>query len=67
MILLTERELAKRLAVSQRTLQTQRQTGHGIPFIKVGKCVRYRLEDVEQYLSDRRYLSTAGAANTREG
>jgi hypothetical protein len=38
---LDEKQLAKLLGVSIRTLQNRRVAGGGIPFIKIGKAVRY--------------------------
>jgi len=56
---LTEGELAKRLKVSVRTLQNQRGCGKGIPFVKIGRSVRYELTAVEDYLNSQRRLSTS--------
>lgn len=50
--LLSPEELAAHLDVSVRTLANWRATGLVcLPFVKVGRCVRYRLEDVDKYLS----------------
>jgi hypothetical protein len=46
---LTESELAERHRRSVRTVQADRLKGGGVPFVKVGKSVRYRLVDVEQW------------------
>ncbi len=56
---LTERQLAERLGISVRTLQAQRQRGGGIPFVKLGRSVRYASSDVEQYLEQHRHRSTS--------
>ena len=47
--LMTEQEVADRQKRSIKTLQNQRVTGFGIPFLKLGRCVRYRLADVEAW------------------
>jgi hypothetical protein len=44
--LLTEAEVARRQGRSVKTLQNQRVNGDGIPFLKLGRSVRYRLSDV---------------------
>jgi predicted DNA-binding transcriptional regulator AlpA len=44
--LLTEAEVARRQGRSVKTLQNQRVNGGGIPFLKLGRSVRYRLSDV---------------------
>jgi excisionase family DNA binding protein len=50
-ILLTEQELADLLRVSVKTLQGQRWQKVGIPYLKIGRAVRYRREDIESYLN----------------
>lgn len=49
--LLTTKEAAKALKVTTRTLQTYRDQGD-IPFIQFGREVRFRAEDIQQFLSD---------------
>ncbi len=63
---LTERQLAERLRVPVRTLQAQRQRGGGIPFIKLGRSVRYAWSDVEQYLEQHRHRSTSDEAASED-
>ncbi|BCP05626.1 helix-turn-helix domain-containing protein [Mycobacterium paraintracellulare] len=57
--LLTPRELADMLTVSEETLAQNRYLGQGIPFIKVGKRVRYQLADVVTYLENQRVQTTS--------
>ena len=60
--LLTESEAADYLSVEPQTLCAWRCTRrYNLPFIKVGRLVRYRPEDVEAFLAER----TVGAR--REG
>jgi excisionase family DNA binding protein len=47
--LLRKRELAEKLAISKRTLDIWMQKGR-IPFLKVGRSVRFRLPDVLEKL-----------------
>lgn len=49
MTFLTQKELAERWKISPRTLERQRWQGEGIPYVKLGHVVRYRLEDVLAY------------------
>jgi len=49
--LIDEVALAARLGVSRSTLQSWRYSGRGPRFIKLGRMVRYRLADVDAYLS----------------
>ena len=47
--LLRKQELAEKLAISKRTLDIWMQKGR-IPFLKVGRSVRFRLPDVLEKL-----------------
>ncbi len=51
--LLTQKQLARRWNISERTLERWRVIGHGPQFIKIGGHVRYRLSDIVAY-EDRR-------------
>lgn len=57
--LLTAKELAEILGVSQETLAQNRYLGQGVPYIKVGARIRYRLDDVIAYLEANRIGTTA--------
>ncbi|BBX35747.1 hypothetical protein MMAG44476_11099 [Mycolicibacterium mageritense DSM 44476 = CIP 104973] len=57
--LLTPKELADILGVSQETLAQNRYLGQGVPYIKVGKRVRYQLNDVIAYLEANRVSNDA--------
>lgn len=46
---LTDVEVATRLGVSRFTLRAWRLKGHGPKFLKMGRAVRYRPEDVDEY------------------
>ncbi|MGD0390760.1 MAG: helix-turn-helix domain-containing protein [Tepidisphaeraceae bacterium] len=47
-ILVDAREAARRLAISPRTLW-QLTKDHAMPSIKIGRCVRYRVVDLEEW------------------
>lgn len=51
--------LAKRLKIKVKTLQAWRTRGGGPAFIRVGRLVRYRDEDVSRWLESRRMHSTS--------
>lgn len=57
--LLDERQLAELLNVPVRTLQAQRQRGTGIPFVKIGRLVRYEASNVSEYLKGHLRASTS--------
>jgi hypothetical protein len=46
---LTQLDLARRWRMSARTLERWRWLRHGPAFLRLGKVVVYRLEDVEAY------------------
>ncbi|MEO8840181.1 MAG: helix-turn-helix domain-containing protein [Kofleriaceae bacterium] len=48
--LVDEASLAKRLNVSRSTLQSWRYTGRGPRWIKLGRLIRYRVRDIDDYL-----------------
>jgi hypothetical protein len=56
---LNEKQLAERWGVSVRTLQAARVKGDGVPFVRIGRAVRYRLEDVLAYEQARLRTNTS--------
>ena len=50
---LNQHDLAARWGISARTLERWRWEGIGPTHRKIGRCVRYRLEDVEKYEQSR--------------
>lgn len=57
--LLTVKELAELLGVSPETLAQNRYLSQGVPYIKVGARIRYRLDDVIAYLEANRVSTSA--------
>jgi excisionase family DNA binding protein len=50
--LIKTQELAKILGVGISTVEQDRINGKlGIPFVKLGRSVRYKTEDIDRYLS----------------
>lgn len=58
--LLTETEAAQFLKVSKEWFQADRWKGPQIPFIRVGRSIRYRKEVLETYLTSRTQPAVAG-------
>lgn len=48
-VLLTPRELAARWKISEKKLENDRWRGKGLPFLRIGSCVRYRLRDIIEF------------------
>ena len=57
--LLTEPQLAERHQRSVKTLRNERLKGGGVPFLKIGRHVRYRMVDVLAFEASHRRLSTS--------
>jgi excisionase family DNA binding protein len=58
-IFLTEKEVAKQIKVSLASLRRWRLLQRGPRFLKIGGLVRYRADDLEQWLET---LPAGGAA-----
>lgn len=63
MMLISENKLSELTDIPVRTLQNQRQKGDGIPYVKIGKTVRYDLDVVHDYLKNNLYISTSQQKN----
>ena len=48
--LLSEKEVENNYKINARTLQRERSMGTGMPYVKLGKRVRYKRSDVEKYI-----------------
>jgi predicted DNA-binding transcriptional regulator AlpA len=57
--LLTQRQCAEVLALSERTLERLRVSGTGPRFLRIRHSVRYRPADVEAWLASRIVRSTS--------
>ena len=55
---LSQLDLARRWAMSPRTLERWRWTGEGPRYLKVGKRIVYRLDDVLAFEAERLHAST---------
>jgi len=67
---LTETEVAEMLRCTKAALRKWRREGRGPRFIRVGRLVRYRLADVEEFLesnaSSSRAASNAGGQSQEQ-
>ncbi|MFY9836835.1 MAG: helix-turn-helix domain-containing protein [Xanthobacteraceae bacterium] len=59
MTLLTQREAAALLKLSQRTLERWRVAGDGPKFVRLGRSIRYHLTAIETYIASRVVGSTS--------
>ena len=51
---ITEKKVAEITSRALSTLRNERFLGKGIPYIKIGKSVRYKYEDVIEFMEMRR-------------
>lgn len=63
MRLLTQVEAARLLRLSERTLERLRLQGGGPSYIKCGRSVRYRIDDIERWIDARVVGSTSEAVS----
>jgi DNA-binding transcriptional MerR regulator len=52
-VILTTKQLAERWGITERTLRLWRAVRYGPKWMKMGKAVRYRLEDVQRWEATR--------------
>lgn len=65
--LLTETEAAKYLNLTNRALQSWRYQGRGPRFVKISaRAIRYRLEDLEAWVTERLRCSTSDPGDETE-
>jgi len=64
-VFLTEQQLAARHQRSVKTLRNNRVSGGYVPFLKIGRSVRYRLSDVVRYEEANLLTSTSGQNNLK--
>ena len=62
---ISEAGLAETLKVKPVTLRSWRRKGDGPPYYRCGRAVRYKLSEVDQWLSGRRYNSAAHEYSAR--
>lgn len=62
--LLTTKETAAILGIGKSTLDQDRLYGRlGLPFVRLGRTIRYRREDVEVFLQNLKAFTSTSAAD----
>lgn len=57
--LLTPEQAAERMGLRPQTLAVWRTTGrYGLPYIRAGRLIRYKAEDIDAFLNSRRQTHT---------
>ncbi len=51
---LTEKQVAEMTGRALQTLRNERFLGRGMPYVKVGRSIRYSLEDVVEFMESRK-------------
>jgi len=57
--LVNETKASQLLGCSVAKMQKDRRLSSPIPYYKVGRSVKYKLSDIEQYLEQQRFTSTS--------
>lgn len=65
--ILNTAEAARRLALASSTLEKMRVYGTGPSFLKLGRAVRYRPLDLDEWLLGRRVASTSQRLPVNDG
>jgi hypothetical protein len=52
--LIDEKELSRITRRALSTIRNDRHLGRGMPYIRIGRSIRYNLNDVQNYLKSRR-------------
>ena len=53
---LTENEVADYLKISVYKLRKDREYNRGVPYVKIGRSVRYPVEIIEQFLEENKVI-----------
>ncbi len=65
--LINEREAARRLGVTVACLRRWRWLRSGVPWIRIGRAIRYQPTDLDQYIASRRVDPTGADAAREDG
>ena len=57
--LLDQKQVARIIRMSTKFLEARRVRGGGIPYVKIGRLVRYRRADIEQWIESQLHTSTS--------
>lgn len=63
--LVSTKDAARILCVSEAFLERDRWAGARIPFVKIGRAVRYCRSDLDAYITDRKRVSTSQTEEER--
>ena len=58
--LFTEKEVSGLLRIPLQTLRNHRSRGYGIPYLKLGRSVRYAQADIIEYVDSKRITPKGG-------
>ena len=64
--LLNQKEVASIIRKSEAWLERQRWLGEGIPYLKIGRSVRYQEDDILSFLEEQPKIQTYPGGNNDE-
>ena len=50
----TENELSNITGIAVQTLRNWRHERRGFPYVKVGRSIRYELDEIDEYMQERK-------------
>ena len=63
---LNEKEVSEITGIALQTLRNNRMLNKGFPYVRVGRSIRYSLEDVIAYMESRKVKPENNGANPNE-
>ena len=63
---LNQKEVASIIRKSEAWLERQRWLGEGIPYLKIGRSVRYQEDDILSFLEEQPKIKTYPGGNNNE-
>jgi len=64
--LLNQKEVASIIRKSEAWLERKRWLGEGIPYLKIGRSVRYQEDDILSFLEEQPKIKTYPGGNNNE-
>lgn len=64
--LFSQQTLAAVLNCSLATLERDRWAGNGVPFVKLGRLVRYRKSDIQKWIANHELFQSTSEVTTRK-
>lgn len=57
-LVVDQKRCAELVGVSVRKIEADRIKGNGIPYLKIGRAVRYKMSDIQEYMNKNKFRHT---------